>query len=167
MMWIHPLLLPHQRLPFVILVIIALAAKFCFLQNLRSEFFRMSYNKVTNSLLPQLLWFPFWFIRSVVSRLGWLIFQVRDNIFHSYDTRVITFLAAFLIGAVASFIGSMVGGGGLLSIPFLVFVGLPPQVAIATNKMGAIGLILGAIPKFWKAKKRFSGNTFLFLCWLV
>jgi len=66
---------------------------------------------------------------------------------------IITLIAVFLIGIIASFIGSMVGSGGLLSIPFLILVGLPPQVAIATNKMGAVGLSLGAIPKFWKAKK--------------
>lgn len=66
---------------------------------------------------------------------------------------MITLIAVFLIGVVASFIGSMVGSGGLLSIPFLIFVGLPPQVAIATNKMGAVGLSAGAIPTFWKEKK--------------
>ncbi len=66
---------------------------------------------------------------------------------------IITLIAVFMIGIVASFIGSMVGSGGLISIPFLIFIGLPPQVAIATNRMGGVGLSLGAIPKFWKAKK--------------
>lgn len=64
-----------------------------------------------------------------------------------------TLIATFFIGVVASAVGAMVGGGGLLSIPFLIFVGLPPQVAIATNKMGSVGLSLGAIVKFWKEKK--------------
>lgn len=59
----------------------------------------------------------------------------------------------FVIGIIASFIGAMVGGGGLISIPFLMFLGLPPQVAIATNKFGAVGLSIGAITKFWSEKK--------------
>lgn len=65
---------------------------------------------------------------------------------------IITLISVFVVGVIASFIGATVGGGGLLSIPFLIFLGLPPQIAIATNKMGAVGLSLGAIPKFWKAK---------------
>lgn len=59
----------------------------------------------------------------------------------------------FLIGVIASVIGAIAGGGGLISIPFLMFLGLPPQVAIATNKLGAVGLSVGAIYKFWKEKK--------------
>lgn len=64
-----------------------------------------------------------------------------------------TVVIIFIVGAFTSFIGSIVGGGGLISIPFLIFLGLPPQAAIATNKLGAIGMGIGAIPKFWKAKK--------------
>jgi uncharacterized membrane protein YfcA len=44
----------------------------------------------------------------------------------------------FLIGAgfVASFIDSVVGGGGLIAIPALLFTGLPPHLALGTNKLG-------------------------------
>ena len=59
-------------------------------------------------------------------------------------------IATFFVGIFASFIGAMVGSGGLINIPFLMFLGLPPHVAIATNKFGAVGLKLGAIAKFWK-----------------
>lgn len=55
-----------------------------------------------------------------------------------------------LVGVFASFIGAMVGSGGLISIPFLIFWGLPPHVAIATHKLGAVGLKLGAVAKFRK-----------------
>lgn len=48
---------------------------------------------------------------------------------------IIVFLMAF--GFIASFIDSVVGGGGLISIPALLFVGLPPSAAIATNKLAA------------------------------
>ncbi|WP_206831720.1 sulfite exporter TauE/SafE family protein [Alicyclobacillus fructus] len=37
-------------------------------------------------------------------------------------------------GYVAAFIDSTVGGGGLVSLPALLFVGLPPSVALGTNK---------------------------------
>ncbi|MFX3625097.1 MAG: TSUP family transporter [Ectobacillus sp.] len=49
--------------------------------------------------------------------------------------QVILFLVAF--GFLAAFIDSVVGGGGLISIPALLFVGLPPSAAIATNKLAA------------------------------
>ncbi len=45
------------------------------------------------------------------------------------------------------------GSGGLLSIPFLMFMGLPPQVSIATNKAGSLGLSVGAFYKYSKEKK--------------
>lgn len=66
---------------------------------------------------------------------------------------IITFILVFLVGVVASFFGSMVGGGSLLSIPFLIFLGLPPQVAIATDRFGGIGAATTAFLKFKKAEK--------------
>ncbi|MBR9693046.1 sulfite exporter TauE/SafE family protein [Candidatus Woesearchaeota archaeon] len=68
-------------------------------------------------------------------------------------SELLTLLLVFLIGIVGSFIGAQVGSGGLITIPFLIFVGLPPQVAIATNKFGSLGLRVGAIHTYWKAKK--------------
>ena len=38
-------------------------------------------------------------------------------------------LSIFFIGVAASVIGAMVGGGSLLAIPLLIFLGLPPGVA--------------------------------------
>ena len=58
----------------------------------------------------------------------------------------------FLVGGLAGFWGSITGGGGLISIPLLIFFGLPPQIAIATNKFGGLGLGLGATIKFLKNK---------------
>jgi len=68
------------------------------------------------------------------------------------DFLLIIFLI-FLVGNMAGFLGAIIGGGGLVSIPFLMFLGLPPQIAIATNKLGSIGFSLGAISKFWKERK--------------
>ncbi|KIL72309.1 sulfite exporter TauE/SafE family protein [Bacillus badius] len=48
-------------------------------------------------------------------------------------------LLAFLIAAgfAAAFIDAVVGGGGLISIPALLFTGLSPAVALGTNKLAA------------------------------
>ena len=62
-------------------------------------------------------------------------------------------LATFLVGFFASFIGSMVGSGGLISIPFLILIGIPPHTAIATHRVGAVGLQLGALARFAKSKE--------------
>jgi len=62
-------------------------------------------------------------------------------------------IITFLIGVASAFIGSIVGGGGLISIPFLMFLGLPPQIAIGTNKFSALGLQVSAFIKYWKEKK--------------
>ncbi|CAN2253922.1 sulfite exporter TauE/SafE family protein [Bacillus vallismortis] len=51
------------------------------------------------------------------------------------STEVLLFLIA--AGFAAAFIDSVVGGGGLISIPALLFVGLPPSVALGTNKLAA------------------------------
>ncbi|OZM58400.1 hypothetical protein CIB95_02185 [Lottiidibacillus patelloidae] len=40
----------------------------------------------------------------------------------------------FFLGIVTSFVGTITGGGGLISLPLLLFFGLPIHSAIATNK---------------------------------
>lgn len=55
-----------------------------------------------------------------------------------------------MIGFFSSFVGAIAGGGGLISIPLLILIGLPPQIAIATNKLGGVGLSIGSIYKYWK-----------------
>jgi len=49
-------------------------------------------------------------------------------------------LLVFLVGSsfVAAFIDSVVGGGGLISLPALLIAGLPPAMALGTNKMAAV-----------------------------
>jgi hypothetical protein len=43
----------------------------------------------------------------------------------------------FLTALIAGFIDSIAGGGGLITIPVLLNLGLPPQLAIGTNKLQA------------------------------
>lgn len=56
-------------------------------------------------------------------------------------------------GFVAGFVDSIAGGGGLISLPVLLAAGLPPHVAIGTNKFSAtFGAVMSAW-QFWRAKK--------------
>jgi uncharacterized membrane protein YfcA len=50
------------------------------------------------------------------------------------DLALILFLSALLAGLV----DSIAGGGGLISVPALLWVGLPPVTALATNKAQAV-----------------------------
>ncbi|MFT6987988.1 MAG: putative membrane protein YfcA, partial [Psychromonas sp.] len=45
----------------------------------------------------------------------------------------------FPVAILAGFINAIAGGGGLLSIPILMWVGLPPATVLATNKLQACG----------------------------
>ncbi|OCQ51289.1 hypothetical protein Ppb6_03510 [Photorhabdus australis subsp. thailandensis] len=45
----------------------------------------------------------------------------------------------FLVAVIAGFIDSISGGGGLLTIPALLSVGVSPVQALATNKLQAVG----------------------------
>lgn len=55
------------------------------------------------------------------------------------------FLFLFATGFVAGFIDSIAGGGGLIALPVLLSIGLPPQLALGTNKLqGCFGTFSAA-----------------------
>jgi hypothetical protein len=62
---------------------------------------------------------------------------------------------AFLIvaGFISSFIDSTVGGGGLISTPALLSLGLPVPFALGTNKVAASFGALTSVISFWRAGK--------------
>ena len=52
------------------------------------------------------------------------------------------FIILLLTGLVAGFIDSIAGGGGLLTLPMLIMIGLPPHIALGTNKFqGSFGTL--------------------------
>lgn len=53
----------------------------------------------------------------------------------------------FLAGIAAGFIDAIAGGGGLIAVPALLAAGLPPQVALGTNKLQGAG---GTIIAVWR-----------------
>ena len=52
------------------------------------------------------------------------------------------------VGLVAGFINTIAGGGSLLSLPILIFLGLPPAVANATNRVAIFSQNIFAVAGF-------------------
>jgi uncharacterized membrane protein YfcA len=53
----------------------------------------------------------------------------------SLSTAILAML--FVVGLVAGFVDSIAGGGGLIALPVLLSTGLPPTIALGTNKLQA------------------------------
>ena len=51
-------------------------------------------------------------------------------------------LVLALVAFVAGFIDAVAGGGGMLTVPALLSLGLPPHIALGTNKLAATLLLL-------------------------
>ncbi|MDR3565764.1 MAG: TSUP family transporter [Negativicutes bacterium] len=67
------------------------------------------------------------------------------------DVGILLFLMAS--GFVAAFIDSVVGGGGLISLPALLMTGLPPVHALGTNKMASLMGTLTSTLSFLRSGK--------------
>lgn len=67
--------------------------------------------------------------------------------------------AFFILGAVVSLINSIAGGGSSLSLPIMIFLGMPPTVANGTNR---IGLIIGNLSSVHNLAKHGYLNKKLF-----
>ena len=69
------------------------------------------------------------------------------------DISFVTLGWLFLVALVAGIIDAMAGGGGLLTLPSLLAVGLDPVSALATNKSQGIFSSLSAAVHFWRKGK--------------
>lgn len=74
-----------------------------------------------------------------------------ENLVFDLDLWKIVFL--FVAGFIASFIDSTVGGGGLISTPALLSMGLPVPYALGTNKVAASVGAATSVLSFWRAGK--------------
>jgi uncharacterized protein len=81
-------------------------------------------------------------------------------------TEIILLLSA--VSFVAGFIDSIAGGGGLLTLPSLLLAGVPPQIALGTNKFTAtlgtgvaVGYFVYARKVVWKVV--LTGVLFTFM----
>jgi uncharacterized membrane protein YfcA len=61
---------------------------------------------------------------------------------------ILNYLIIFVIGVFAGIFGTLVGGGSLITIPVLIFIGLSPQTAIGTNSFGITGMNIAGWYKF-------------------
>jgi uncharacterized membrane protein YfcA len=78
------------------------------------------------------------------------------------------FIILFLGGFCAGFVDSIAGGGGLISLPVLLSVGLPPQLALGTNKLqGSFGTFSASFNYIRKGKadlkSSIAGIVFTFI----
>lgn len=65
------------------------------------------------------------------------------------DPAVLALLVA--AGFVASFIDAQVGGGGVITLPAYLLAGLPPQIALGTNKVGGTASALVASANYLRS----------------
>lgn len=65
---------------------------------------------------------------------------------------MVEYLLLILVGVCVGFINTMAGGGSLLTLPALIFMGLPPSVANGTNRVAIVIQTAMAVAGF-KSKK--------------
>ncbi len=59
----------------------------------------------------------------------------------------------FFLGLLTGFIGVNSGGSALMNVPIMIFFGLPPQSAIATSRIAAVGSMAAGLHQFHKMGK--------------
>jgi len=75
------------------------------------------------------------------------------------DLSLFTYVLLFLTGLTAGFVDSIAGGGGLIALPVLLSAGLPPQLALGTNKLqGSFGTLSATINFIRKGKAGLKEN---------
>jgi uncharacterized membrane protein YfcA len=75
------------------------------------------------------------------------------------DLNAPTYLLLFATGLCAGFVDSIAGGGGLIALPVLFSVGLPPQMALGTNKLqGSFGALAASYNYIRKGVVKFNEN---------
>lgn len=73
-----------------------------------------------------------------------------------------------IVGMLAGVINTLAGGGSLLTLPVLIFMGLPPNVANATNRIGiAFQALIGTAGYRSKGVSNFPFNIYLGISALI
>lgn len=84
------------------------------------------------------------------------------------DLTLISYIIIIIGSVAAGFIDSIAGGGGMITIPILLAVGLPPHLALGTNKLQAAFGSLTSTLRYNKSglidfKKIWPGIIFTFI----
>jgi uncharacterized membrane protein YfcA len=67
---------------------------------------------------------------------GWL--EQLNQVLQAYDLAWYRILAVIGVGLIAGFINTLAGSGSLLTLPLLMFLGLPANVANGTNRIAIL-----------------------------
>ena len=71
----------------------------------------------------------------------------------------------FLVSIIAGLIDTLAGGGGLIALPALIMSGVPPLLALGTNKLqGSVGTATASIMMFKNKKVHWHDVKLLMLC---
>lgn len=71
------------------------------------------------------------------------------------DFTIELLILLFLVAVLAGWIDTIAGGGGMITIPIMLLVGMSPSVAIATNKLqGSSGTLMATV--FFIKKKEIN-----------
>ena len=76
-----------------------------------------------------------------------------------------TLILLTLTALVAGFVDAIAGGGGLITVPVLMGIGLPPQVALGTNKLQASFGSGSAMLHFVRAGTVKMGDCWIGILW--
>jgi uncharacterized membrane protein YfcA len=64
------------------------------------------------------------------------------------DSGLLAHAFVLVAGAVAGFVDSIAGGGGLITVPALLMCGLPPHLALGTNKLASTMGVVTALLRY-------------------
>ncbi len=67
------------------------------------------------------------------------------------DSSSMLLFLLFCAGTLAGFVDSIVGGGGLISVPAMMLTGLPPSTALGSNKCSSVFGALAASINFYRS----------------
>ena len=76
-----------------------------------------------------------------------------------------TIIVVSLVSFCASWLGTLVGGGGLLLVPVMLALGIPAPLALGSRRFSAVGTITAGMIAFHRSKKvdyRFSSSLMIY-----
>jgi uncharacterized membrane protein YfcA len=84
------------------------------------------------------------------------------------QTNILLLAAVPLTGILAGFINTLAGSGSLITLPMLIFLGLPANIANATNRVGVLLQNVVAVATFRKhGALQADGNTAILIASVV